>query len=304
MLCAEGDPDSACRFTDLNAAFRAAHDGSTVTIRPGKYFQAAVLTVPNVTIQAKGAHFEGAAAERKAALVLRGGNTTVIGLECSGVKVGDRNGACIRLEKPGLILRDVYFHDNEDGILTGAVGGDILIENSRFEHNGANHGQAHQIYVGNVDTLTIRRTRVIAATGEGHEVKSRAKKTLIEDSVIAALDAQDSRAFDISNGGTLIIRNSVIERGPKTENTDLIGFGFEIKSSFGASNNSITLTGNTILIDNPRPNIWVRGRDFGKVTIKDNVVIGPMAERPEGNTYYRSRSDAGFPPFPALSKTE
>ncbi len=303
VLCAQGDPSQSCTTTDLNAAFRAAGNGSTITIRPGKYFQAGVLTAPNVTIQAKGAHFEGAAAEGKATFVLRGGNTTVIGLECSGVAVRDKNGACIRLEKPGLVLRDVYFHDNQEGILTVEHVGTVLIEDSLFEHNGANHGQAHQIYVGAADLLTIRHTRVLAATGEGHEVKSRADKTVIEDSVIAALDAQDSRALDASNGGEVIIRNSVIERGPKTENSDLVGYAFEKKSSYGPSNNSITFTGNTILVDRPGGAMWIRGRDIGKVTIKDNVIVGPMeGDKIPGNKYYRSRADAGFPPFPALSK--
>jgi Right handed beta helix region len=299
-LCVRGDADPSCTDTDLSAALRKIGDGATLTIRPGTYHQAGVLKARNATIRAKGAHLQGVAAEGKAALVLAGGNTTIIGLECSGIRVPHENGACVRVERPGVTLRDVNFHDNQEGILAGQNAGDILIEDSVFQRNGANRGQAHQIYVGG-RTLTIRRSRIIAATGEGHEVKSRAKRTVIEDSVIAALDAQDSRAIDFPGGGELIVRNCLIERGPKTENTDLIGFAFEVRGGYDPSKNSLTLTRNTVLIDG-NPALWVRGREIGSVTIKDNVVIGPFQNRTPGNTYHGNRASADYPPFPALTK--
>ena len=44
----------------------------------------------------------------------------------------DKNGAGIRLEGHGLVVRNCYFHDNEDGILTDG-GGDVdFIEGSEF----------------------------------------------------------------------------------------------------------------------------------------------------------------------------
>ena len=302
VLCVKNDSDESCTHSDLQGAFRAARDGATITIRPGTYYQAGILTAKNVTIQAKGAHLKDTAAQGKAALVLRGGNTTIVGLECSGVQVRDKNGACIRLEMPGLILRNVYFHDNQQGILAGIKTGDILIEDSVFERNGANRGHSHQIYVAG-DSLTVRRTRILSATGEGHEVKSRAARTVIEDSVIAALDAQDSRAIDVPNGGEVIVRNNVIERGPKTENHDLVGYGLEISSASGDnSHNTLTMTGNVVLVDGTAPFVWYNARELGGATIKDNVVIGPFQIRTPGNRYFDNRGAAGYPPFPALNK--
>ncbi len=235
-----------------------------------------------------GAHMLGTAAEGKAALVIKGDNTVIEGLECSEIYVPDRNGACIRLEGQNLELRNVYFHDSEQGVLGG--GGTILIENSKFERLGRS-GQAHGLYVWG-DEVILRQSSILSSKSEGHEFKSRAKRTVIEKSVIASLDGEDSRLIDISNGGEVIIRNNVLEQGPKSVNNEMIGLGYE---GLRYENNEVLIEGNLILIDRRKTKI-VGGPQ--KATIRNNIIVG--GRRLESNTWYRDRAEAGLPNYPAL----
>ena len=223
--------------------------GRAYIMSPGEYREAAIVRQSGVTIRAEpGAHMMGYAAEGKAALVIKGNNTVIEGLECSGISVSDRNGACIRLEGRNLTLRNVYFHDSEQGVLGG--GGVILIEDSKFERLGR-EGQAHGLYVWG-DEVIFRRSEVLASKSEGHEIKSRAKRTIIEGSVIASLDGDDSRLIDISNGGEVIIRGNVLQQGPESVNNEMIGLGFE---GLRYENNAVLIEANIILVDRPRTKI-------------------------------------------------
>ena len=86
-------------------------------------------------------------------------------------------------------------------MLTGPNPGRILIRNSRFERLGLN-GTAHGIYVGGGE-LYVYQSEFLRSKSQGMEIKSRARKTVIERSVIASLDGVDSRLLDIPNGGEL-----------------------------------------------------------------------------------------------------
>ncbi|MGH6916895.1 MAG: right-handed parallel beta-helix repeat-containing protein, partial [Geminicoccaceae bacterium] len=164
-----------------------------------------------------GAHLRDHAVEGKAALVVRADGVVIDGIECSGVRVRDNNGACVRIEGDDLTVRNVHFHDNQEGILSGPGGGLLLVENSLIERNGFG-GQAHGVYVGpEVERFIFRNNRVLATTGAGHGLKSRAQQTIIESNLIAGLDGRDSRAIDIPNGGEVVIRGNVLQKGPNSE---------------------------------------------------------------------------------------
>lgn len=63
-------------------------------------------------------------------------NLTIENIEMTGASVPDQNGAGIRSEVAGLTVRRCYFHDNENGILSGAdAASDIVIEDSEFANN-------------------------------------------------------------------------------------------------------------------------------------------------------------------------
>ncbi len=59
----------------------------------------------------------------------------------------------------GLTLRNVYLHDNENGLLTGnrhTESNTVLIEYSEFANNGDDRGFAHNIYVGRSKRFEMR----------------------------------------------------------------------------------------------------------------------------------------------------
>jgi hypothetical protein len=168
-------PQGACtEHATLQAAIDAAAPGYAIRLSPDEFYQCATVSVDGLTIGGPGAHLRDVACGGKAALVVTADNVTIQDIECSGISVSDQNGACIRLEAPSLTVRNVYFHDNDEGILGGLDGGTVIIEDSVFERNGRG-GRAHGVYISSkVDRLEFRRNSVLSSKGEGHGLKSRA----------------------------------------------------------------------------------------------------------------------------------
>lgn len=318
-VCATQSTNDACQFANLADAINSARAGDTVLLSSGIYRQAVVVKVSGITIKGEpGAHLQGTAIEGKAALVVRADNVTIEGIECSGIQVRDRNGACVRIEGRDLVIRDVYFHDNQEGVL-GGRGGTVLIENSRFERNGFNGGFAHTIYITKVDKFIFRNNQVLSTKDEGQGVKSRAKQTVIENNVIAGLDARDSRAIDVPNGGAVTIRNNVLQKGANSSNSQMIGLGLE--GNLHASGSAV-VENNILIFDRDlsrlariiddiaklasTPGTAVANKMKGEVTVRNNRIVG--AGRVESgeettkvdNVLHRSRQKAGVPAAPAL----
>lgn len=308
---------SGCPSNTLTDALRTAPSGSTIVIGPGYYHEGGALRANHVTLKAEpGVHLEGGAVEGKAALVIKGDDTVIEGLDCSRIEVGDLNGACIRLEGRNLTLRKVYFHDSQEGLLANDGTGTILIEDSRFEKLGAG-GRAHAIYVGKADSLTIRGTSITATQGKGHGVKSRAARLVIENSVIATLDGQDSRLIDVANGGDFVVRHSILEKGPASDNVEAIGFGLE---GMSYADNSIKIEDCQIILDRPDGTVarsLVHGSVTGGRVVGGNVgggkeLVGRLTDlvapgRVGDNltfaadvAVFADRAAAGLKPFPAL----
>jgi hypothetical protein len=319
-VCAPQAAKPDCKYLSLAEAVAQANPGDTVLLSPGIYQQAALVTVSGITIKGEpGAHLKGRAVEGKAALVVRADDVVIEGIECSGIRVRDHNGACIRIEGRNITIRDVNFHDNQEAVL-GGVGGYVLVEDSVFERNGFNGGFAHGLYVGRkVELFHFRRNKLLSTKDEGQGVKSRAAKTVIEDNIIAGLDSRDSRAIDIPNGGEIVIRRNILQKGPKSSNSQMIGLGLEGKLH---NVNLATITENVIIFDQgrlewidlvneylpiapPRGTV-VASKIAGRVTIKDNVIVaareilaGSAVDLAQNKTF-ATRSLAGLPQFPEL----
>ena len=293
-----------CSYPSIQAAFDAAKDGDVVTILGGVHTEGGLLRANGVTVRgARGAKLVDAAVRGKAALVLQGRDTVIEDIECSQSRVRDGNGACIRLEAENLTLRRVHVHNNEMGLLSGDRTGLVVIEDSLFERNGfPGAALGHNIYVGGGE-LVIRRSRVLAARNEGHEVKSRAARTVIEESVIASMDSEDSRTIDIPNGGDVIIRKSVIQMGPQSVNWDMFGIGLERGRGHGQDHaqNSLVLEDNIIISDRAQGTQVLNLRDVQSKTIRNNTFVGgPPTHYLDQNFWYPTRAAAGFEPFPAI----
>ncbi|MCO7223140.1 fibronectin type III domain-containing protein [Pleionea sp. CnH1-48] len=288
-VCVDGN----CSFAQLQPAFDAAQDGSTITIN-GEWSTGASLRADNVTIDGANGFLNGGHVEGKAALVIKGTNTRIEGIECANISVND-NGACIRFEGQGLTLNNVHFRDSEQGILTAVdSGGLILIENSRFERLGLN-GLAHAIYV-NAGELIVRGSHILSSKSEGHEIKSRAARTTIESSVVASLDGVDSRLLDISNGGVVVIRNNVLEQGPNSSNSQAIGIGLE---GVTHTTNSILIDNNIIILERVGFDTLLAASGMPAATITNNIVVG--GSDPDGNNqWFANRAAAGYADYPFL----
>jgi hypothetical protein len=215
--------------------------------------------------------------------------------------VGDRNGAGIRHEGERLVVRDVYMHDGEQGVLAGD--GDavtVLIEDSTFERLGQD-GRAHGIYINHIAELVVRRSRFLRSQNEGHELKSRALRTVIECSVLASLDGTDSRTIDLPNGGDVLIDRSVIQQGAASPNRNVLAYGLE-----GASNpvQRLVITGSVLINDQDRGS-FLQLEGGPELSVRDNTFVGPGevlvgGEPPPGNAYHPDRASAGLPAAPAL----
>jgi hypothetical protein len=297
-----------CTHYSVNEAFRSAQNGDVIFIAPGVYHESATIKANDLLIYAEpGAHLRGKAKDGKAALVISGNNTTIIGLECSEIAVSGGNGACIRQQGRNLTLRRVFFHHSQMGILTGHNNGEILIEDSRFEDMvGAKGTYGHSIYIGVIDSFILRRSKVLRTAGLGHGVKSRARKSLVEGNLIASIDSLSSRAIDVPAGGDVTIRNNVIQQGAESDNDDLIAIGLE--TQFTDVKHATLIEGNTIICDRPKC-VVVNTKSPAATTVKGNRLIGPVSlagmwqaatVKADGNETKSSRSSAGLKPFPAL----
>lgn len=281
----------------LASAAAAMQDGDTLLIPPGTYRESFVVSASNVTLRGVGhVHLQGSAHGGKAAIVLRGHGSRVVNIECSGISVADANGACIRLAGRDLSLSNVYFHDSQQGLLTGADPGTVEIRNSRFERLGWG-GRAHGVYVGG-GQLLISDSQFLAARNEGHEIKSRAAMTRIERSTIASLASDDSRLIDVSNGGVLIIRESVLQQGPGSKHWDALGFALEGRSH---PDNRIELYDNVFILERQGANVLLNAPgDIGVIAIGNRVISAQRPALGDNTLHFRSRKAAGLGKFPML----
>jgi len=262
-----------------SAAAMVARDGDVVEIEPGVYAgDAAVWTQNRLTIRGRGgrAHVraEGAHAEGKGIWVIKGSDTAVENIEFSGAKAPHRNGAGIRLEGPGLTVRNCHFHHNENGILTGVnLESDIVIEHSEFGHNGFGDGQSHNLYIGTVRSFTLRASYVHHAF-VGHNVKSRAiKNTIAYSRIMDERDGRGSYAIDLPDGGLSFVVGNLIQQGPANDNRTVVAYGAE-----GYKNplNELYFVNNTVVNDDPKGGRFVVVRPGADaVRMMNNLFAGP-----------------------------
>jgi hypothetical protein len=186
----------------------------------------------------------------------------------------DENGAGIRQEGTDLTVRNCYFHDNENGILGGADPNcDILIEYCEFYNNGFGDGYTHNLYIGHINSLTFRYNYTHHAD-VGHELKSRADKNYIlynrfgEEATGTA-----SRSIDLPNGGLAIIVGNVIEQGPNSQNSNIIGYGLE--GTTNTSDTSVYIVNNTIVNNKTTGNFIQVQNGTVYCRIKNNIMAGP-----------------------------
>lgn len=261
-------------YATVRSAAEAAQTGDIVLIDGGTYSgDVATWKADNITVRAVGgrAHLkaDGAQEGGKAIWVVQGRNFTAEGIEFSGAAVPDKNGAGIRSETPGtLILRDCYFHDNENGILGGADS--MVIENCVFDRNGAGDGRTHNIYASG-RSFTLRGSTVKRAN-IGHNVKTRAKNNyILYNRILDEASGTASYEVDVPDCGRTYLIGNAIEQGPRSENATIVSYGAESATNV----QDLYVVNNTIVNDRPEGGTFLQIRDGTRALVLNNIFYGP-----------------------------
>ncbi|MDU0356352.1 hypothetical protein RS130_22865 [Paraglaciecola aquimarina] len=291
-------------YASLAQARPAIRNGSHVHLFAGIFKEGIYLQQSNITITGEqGVIFDGAVADEKAALVLTGNNVLVEHIECRNIYVPDLNGACIRFEGKNISIKHLYAHDSQSGVMTSSGTGQVNVEHSTFERLGGKaqgEGYAHALYII-AEQLTFQQSKVIATKGEGSGIKSRSKKVIIDNSLLATMEGKDSRLVDMANYGELIIKNSILQQGSHTSNSQLLAYGLEKNVPAKFAVNRIELTDNIIFFDNHQSNVYISYRIADELFNEDNILIGYFNSPLKfigNNKWYTSRKRAHILPYP------
>ena len=213
-------------YGSLQQAVDSIGEGEgTIIIAPGTHRQCAVQKAGVVAFRAAvpgQAVFDGMSCEDKAALVLRGQAASIDGIIFQNMRVKDRNGAGIRLEKGDLTITRAIFRNSEQGILTADdKSGSISIDRSTFSGLGRCDGGyscAHSIYIGGYGSLSVTNSRFERGNG-GHYVKSRAARISVTDSAFDDTRGKETNyMIDLPNGAVGQIVRNVFVQGASKEN--------------------------------------------------------------------------------------
>jgi hypothetical protein len=267
-------------------AFAAAKAGDLVEITGNTTYSGDVCAIypSNLTIRGVNGRPKIDAAGKnalgKGTWVIEGSNVTVENVEMFGARVPDQNGAALRLEGTNFTLRSGFLHDNENGILSNPnTSSNITVEYSEFGHNGYGTGYTHNLYIGNVGSLTFRYNYSHDANG-GHNLKSRARVNTIAYNRFSSLApgetgstaaGKPSYEIDLPNAGSSYIIGNVIEQPAANSNPNMLAYGEE-----GATNpaQDLYVVNNTFLNDAGSGTFVLMGSGLTKGALLQNNIFG------------------------------
>jgi hypothetical protein len=291
-------------------AFAAAKTGDTVEITGGTTYSGDVCGIYASNLTIKGVNGRpkidaaGKNAMGKGTWVIEGNNIFIQNVEMVGAKVPDQNGAALRIEGTNFKLWQGFIHDNENGILTNPnTSSNITVEYSEFGHNGYGTGYTHNLYIGNVGSLTFRYNYSHDANG-GHLLKSRARVNTIAYNRFSSLlpgqtgstaAGKTSYEIDLPNAGTSYVIGNVIEQSSYNGNPNMIAYGEE-----GASNpaQDLYVVNNTFLNDYTSGGTYVlMGSGVSKGALLQNNILSGVGNvtnqtAAQQKTNYRATSVA------------
>ncbi|HEY3875584.1 MAG TPA: hypothetical protein VGM92_08910, partial [Candidatus Kapabacteria bacterium] len=259
--------------------------GDTVLVDSGTYVgdvatwnaNNLVLRCPNGTARFNA---NGNIAGDKGIWLFYGTNAYVEGFEFYGAAISEADGdnaAGIRVQGNNFTCRRCYFHDNQEGILTGNDTSDnsIWIEACEFDHNGVETGGGagfeHNIYIGLCSSCTIKFCYFHASI-VGHEVKCRANVSYILYNYIVDGPAGDgSLSIDIPQGGLAYVIGNIIEKGPMTANSTVIGYGEE---GFKNPDTDLYFLNNTVVTDRNPTTFFEIASGTKTALIANNIFAG------------------------------
>ena len=257
-------------------AARMAKPGDTVLIAPGTYRSCVVWQTDQLTIRGLGAGpvFDGVVCQGKAIFVVHANDITLENLRFENATAPDGNGAGIRAEGKNLTVKNCVFTRNQDGILSSAdPTSALLVTNSTFDGNGAclPGGCAHGIYAGHIGRLRVENS-TFTDTQHGHSIKSRAARSeILNNHIIDGPTATASYLIDVPNGGTVLIKGNVLEKGANSENrATAISIGAE---GHLQPSDEVLIQDNTLTNDGG-PTVFVRNAGTTPVQLVGNRFKG------------------------------
>jgi len=275
--------ETAQGFATLDAAVSSVRDGTaTILIAPGTYHQCVVQTAGRITYKAAQpgtAIFESTVCEGKAAFVLRGRGSAVDGIVFRKFRVGDGNGAGIRIEMGDLTVTRSTFLDSQEGILGGGhpTVRSITIDQSSFAGLGQcdeSPSCAHSVYLSVDGLVTITRSRFERGTG-GHYVKLRARRVAItSNSFDDSAGRKTNYMIDLCEGGTGTIAQNMFVQGKGKENrSGLIVVAAEARTY---PSDGLRVEGNTagLAPGAPADPAFVADLSGARITVANNRLTG------------------------------
>ncbi|MBL8329923.1 MAG: hypothetical protein JNJ71_13845 [Rubrivivax sp.] len=250
------------RGDSLQQALADAQDGDVIELAEGAHTaQAGVISQRLLTLRGAGSgavlHADGAHAEGKALLVVRGGRVRVENIEFRGARVPDGNGAGIRFERGALTLQRCRFFDNEMGLLAANLAdAELAVHDCDFgdapRHDGLLH---HLLYVGRLRSLVLTGSR-FGNGWRGHLVKSRAARNLIAcNQLVDGDEGACSYELDLPDAGLAWVLGNVLGQGPRPQNTTLLAYGAERNLH---ADNALFVAHNSFVNGAAAPATWVR----------------------------------------------
>ena len=241
-------------YATIAAAIAASADGDTIAVQAGTYTNDFAEITTAITLQAVGGRVVMKATEmlpNEKGILITDTDVAITGFTFVGARIAaneGQNGAGIRYQGGALVLTGCYFHNNQEGLLADAdPSGTITIVDSEFADNGDKSGPGagytHNLYAGAVALLDIEGSYFHGAH-VGHEIKSRALATVVNDTrVVDGPAGTASYSIDLPNGGAVTISNDQIEQGPASGNPAIVSYGEEGGIPAGSS---LAMTGTLI----------------------------------------------------------
>ena len=270
-------------FDRPSLAIAAAETGDTVLIEPGSYFDCATWTANGITLagRAPGVVLTDTVCQGKAVMVLRGENAVVRDLTLARARVGEGNGAGVRLEAASATFERVRFSNNQAGLLGGSSGGRIVLRGCTFEGGGVTGEQpTFALNVGPAAELEVTGTTF--AKTAGGQIRSAAGQTRLVASAITA----SAPGAAVETSGTLILEDNTLHlSGDATAGARATG------TAVLRRNRLVNSTGQpmTLLLD------WGRGSpvlDNNMLLPSDTEVSTAGAWRHEASGLYHGTKDS------------
>jgi hypothetical protein len=303
------DLTSNTSYASLSAAISGSAANDVIAVSAGTYVEAFPDITHNLTIQAVGGLAQlstpGSVPPNGRAILNVPGDQnvslTISGLELFGATDGASNGAGILFEtgNANLTIRNSWFHNNQDGVLVGSVdaastaGMTVSIDHSEFNNNGTGSGLNHNLYVNGVTKLAVTSSYFHDAIG-GHEIKSRALTSIIENNRIQDQASAASYNIDLPDGGVDMVSGNVIEKGVNAVNRYAVHFSGE--GLYAGS--SLTLDNNTFIGDRPggTTGLFNQSGGFSLPAVPATISSNTLYNIPLGNLY----QDNFGPPYDSV----